>query len=540
MKYALFPLVSLLVAAEAQTNSEPQPLPLPQPIVKPQDIAYPGTMTLFVDATDLDHRIYRIKQTIPIPASGPMVLWYSQWIPGTHAAIGPIHDYAGLKFSANGQPVKWSRDPVEVYAFHVDVPPGVQALDIEAQMLTPAETAQGAIVMTPEMLRLNWFSTALYPAGYFARRISVNASVKLPAGWQFGTALETESKAGDVTIFKTVSFETLVDSPLYAGKYFKKIELDTSGRSRVTLNVMADDAAQLEAKSSVMELHRELVRQADKLFGARHYDHYDFLLSLSDHLAGAGVEHQRSSDNGTSSRYFTAWDTAIIARDLLAHEYSHSWNGKYRRPADLWTPNFNVPMRTSLLWVYEGQTQYWGQVLAARAGFLTKEEALDSWALTAAQYDARVGRTWRSLQDTTNDPLLANRRPIPWSSWQRSEDYYSEGQLVWLEVDTLIRELSKNKRSLDDFAHAFFGINDGDWGQFTYTFDDIVSELNKVQPYDWAGFLRTRLDENAEHAPLAGLERGGYRLVYSEIESEYAKASAGRRKGIDFTYSLGF
>jgi predicted metalloprotease with PDZ domain len=401
------------------------------------------------------------------------------------------------------------------------------------------ESSQGGAAITREMLRLNWYAAALYPAGHFARQIQVEASLTLPVGWDFGTALESASTNSGVTVFKTVSFETLLDSPVIAGKYFKKIDLDPGGRSRVTLNVMADEPEFLDVAPKVLEIHRELVKQADKLYGARHFDHYDFLLSLSDRLATSGIEHQRSSSNGVEPKYFTTWDTAFISRDLLAHEYNHSWNGKYRRPADLWTPNFNVPMRDSLLWVYEGQTQYYGQVLQARAGFLTRQQALDSLAVTAATYDARAGRNWRNLQDTTNDPIIARRRAIPWTSWQRSEDYYSEGQLLWLEVDTLIRQLSGNRRSLDTFARAFFGINDGDWGQVTYTFEDIVSGLNAVEPHDWRAFLRQRLDETTPRAPLDGLERGGYRLIYTETPTDFAKANESRRKVTDLTFSLG-
>jgi len=524
--------------AHSELRSAPQPLPMPPTIEAPRDIPYPGAMTLDVDATDLDRRIFRVKQTIPA-RPGPMVLLYSRWISGAHSPIGPVYNFAGLKISTNGRMVNWTRDPADVYAYRVDVPDGAGVLDIEAQFLTPTESAQGGIAMTQEMLRLNWFTVALYPAGYFTRRIDVDASVTLPAGWQFGVALDVASSSGANTKFKTVSFETLVDSPLIAGKHFKKIDLDPQGRSPVVLNVVADEVEFLEAKPAIVAIHRELVRQADKLFGARHYNRYDFLLSLSDKLAGAGIEHQRSSDNGVTPKYFVSWDTAYISRDLLPHEYVHSWNGKYRRPADLWTPNFNVPMRNSLLWVYEGQTQYWGHVLAARAGFLTKQQALDSLATTAATYDARAARVWRNLQDTTNDPIIANRRAIPWRSWQRSEDYYQEGQLVWLEIDTLIRERSQNKRSLDTFARNFFGVNDGDWGQLTYTFDDIVAELNKVEPYDWAAFLRSRLEETANGAPLAGIARGGYRLTYVEKQSDYAKALDARRKIVDLTFSLG-
>ena len=534
--------VLLLVAGLTQAQgprSAPQPATMPPPIEAPLDIPYPGMMHLEVDATDLDHRIYHIRQTIPVAKSGPMVLLYARWIPGTHSPDGPLHNFAGIKITVAGKSVKWTRDPADVYAFHVDVPSGAKALDIEAQYLTPVESSQGGAAMTREMLRLNWYATAVYPAGYFARQIQVEASLKLPEGWQFATALETASTVRPVTVFKAVSFETLVDSPVIAGKYFQKIDLDPGGRSRVTLNVMADEPEFLEVSPKVLAIHRELVRQADKLYGARHFDHYDFLLSLSDRLGGAGIEHQRSSDNGADPKYFTTWDTAFLSRDLLSHEYNHSWNGKYRRPADLWTPNFNVPMRDSLLWVYEGQTQYYGWVLQTRAGFLTKQQSLDGLAGTAAAYDVRAGRTWRNLQDTTNDPIIASRRNIPWTSWQRSEDYYQEGLLLWLDVDTLIRQRSGGRRSLDTVARSFFGINDGDWGQVTYTFEDIVRALNAVEPHDWATFLRTRLDETTPRAPLDGLERGGYRLVYGETPTDLAKANETRRKVTDLTYSLG-
>jgi predicted metalloprotease with PDZ domain len=533
-----FLLLAGLTLAQGQ-RSAPQPLPLPPSIQSPKDVAYPGVIRLEVDATDLVHRVYHIQQTIPVTSSGPMVLLYAQWIPGTHSPDGPLHNFAALRIRAGGKPVKWTRDTVDVYAFHIDVPSGAKTLDIESQYLTPVESSQGGPAITREMLRLDWYATALYPAGYFTRQIPFDVSLKLPDGWQFGTALEVASGNSTNIRFKTVSFETLADSPVIAGRNFRKIDLDPGGRSRVTLNVMADEPEFLDASPKVLQIHRELVKQADKLFGARHFDHYDFLLSLSDRLSSKGIEHQRSSDNGTGPKYFSTWDTAFISRDLLPHEFTHSWNGKYRRPADLWTPNFNVPMRDSLLWVYEGQTQYWGQVLASRAGFLTKQQTLDNLAGIAAQYDSRAGRLWRNLQDTTNDPIIADRRAIPWTSWQRSEDYYWEGLLLWLDADTLIRERSSGKRSLDDFAKAFFGINDGDWGQLTYTFDDVVRALNAVEPYDWAAFLHARLDEISPRAPLDGLARGGYKLVYGETPTDYAKAEESRRKVTDLSYSLG-
>jgi len=333
--------------------------------------------------------------------------------------------------------------------------------------------------------------------------------------------------------------ETLIDSPIFAGRYFQRLDLETTGVAPVHLDVVADRPELLEIRPEQLMAHRALVQQAYKLYGSHHYDHYDLLLALTDRMGGIGLEHHQSSENGTVPGYFTEWDKNADTRDLLPHEFTHSWNGKFRRPADLWTANFNVPMRDSLLWVYEGQTQYWGFVLSARAGLWTKQQALDAIAATAATYDHRIGREWRALEDTTNDPIVALRRPLPWRSWQRSEDYYSEGQLVWLDADTLIREQSRGERSLDDFARAFFGINDGSYVPVTYTFDDVVNALNRVQSYDWAKFLRERLDGHGSGAPLDGISRGGYKLVYSDTPSEYFKNSEARRKVTDLTYSLG-
>lgn len=538
---AVLLVISPVIAQQGgkPVRSEPQPMAAAPSLPGPRDVAYPGTLTLEVDATDLDRRIFGIRQKVPVAKTGPLTLMYAEWIPGNHAPRGPIYNFAGLKISANGKPVPWRRDPADVFAFHVDVPAGVKALDVQAQFLSPIETAQGPIMMTQEMLRLNWYIGALYPAGHFARRINFDVSVKLPAGWDYATALETTSKNGDTVKFKTASWETVIDSPLFAGKYMRKFDLDPGGRSRVTLNAMGDEPGQVNPPAEVIEVHRNLVRQADKLFGARHFDHYDFLLSVSDRLATAGTEHQRSSNSGVNSQYFTGWSSAFVSKDLLAHEYVHSWNGKYRRPADLWTPSFNAPMRASLLWTYEGQTQYWGHVLAARSGFVTKQQALDLIANNAAVFDTRTGREWRPLVDATMDPVIAARRSLPWQNWQRSEDYYSEGQLIWMDVDTLIREKTGNKKSLDDFAKAFFGVNDGDWGQLTYTRADLVAALNKVQPHDWEAFFRKRVDDLAAKAPLDGLERGGYRLVYGDTPNAVWREGEARTRAVNLLYSIG-
>src|SRR5499427_4191869 len=534
-------VISILVAGGAMFTASiaaaQTPLPLPPEIVVPQDVPFPGTIRLAVDVTDVTRHIFRVRETIPVP-SGPLTLLYPKWLPGTHSPTGRIDALAGLIIQAHGQRVKWVRDTVDVYAFHVDVPAGVTNLDLEFQFLSAGDGNEGRIVTTREMLNLQWGSVVLYPAGYFARQITIEPSIALPEGWQFATALEAASASGPSAAFNPVSLEALVDSPVFAGRYIKRVELDASASAPVRLNVFADRPDLLEAKPDQLDAHRALVTQAYRLFNSHHYDRYDFLLDLTDRMGGIGLEHHRSSENVEPPTYFTEWYKNADTRTLLPHEYTHSWNGKFRRPADLWTANYNVPMRDSLLWVYEGQTQYWGHVLAARAGLLTKEQARDALAETAAIYGQRPGREWKSLQDTTNDPIVTPRRDLPWRTWQRSEDYYSEGQLLWLAVDTLIRELSAGQKSLDDFARVFFGIDSGKWeSSYTYEFDDVVQTLKTVQPYNWKEFLRDRL-ESRTYEPLDGISRGGYELSYSNTPTDYTKRRESRGKLTDLTFSL--
>ena len=532
--------VLAITAAPVAASPGPQPVTLPSASPAPRDIPYPGVIKLSVDATDLDRRIFRVRETVPVQGGQPLTLLFPKWLPGDHKPDGPLPSLAGLIVTSGGKRIEWVRDTVEVYAFHVTPPAGAKTVELEFQFVSPVLPDQGRVIVTPEMLNLQWNLVSLYPAGYFTRQIPIEAKVTLPEGWGFGTALEAASHDGATTTFKTVPYETLIDSPMFAGRYFKRVDLDPGGPAPVFMNVVADRAELLEIKPEQLQVHRNLIGQAYKLFGAHHYDHYDFLVAATDRMGGVGLEHHRSSEDGVPPDYFTEWDKNAWTRDLLPHEFTHSWNGKYRRPADLWTPTYETPMQDSLLWVYEGQTQYWGYVLAARSGLLTKEHALEAIALTAAVYDNTPGRTWKALQDTTNDPIVAMRAPLPWRSWQRSEDYYSEGQLVWLDIDTLIRERSGGKRSLDDFAKAFFGGESGGFSPVTYTFDDVVKALNGIEPHDWAAFLRSRLDGHGPGAPLDGVTRGGYRLVYTDTPTDYQKQLLTMRKGQDFTYSLGF
>jgi predicted metalloprotease with PDZ domain len=528
------PLVCALLSAGFALAAAPVLADVPPP----QDIAFNGTVKIKVDATDIAHRVFRVHETVPAQA-GPLTLLYPQWLPGHHSPSGPIDKLAGLVVKANGQVLPWTRDPLNVYAFHVEVPQGASSVDVEFQFLSPQDKSQGRVIMTPEMLNLEWNTVTLYPAGYNANRIMTEASVTYPAGWQSATALDVASRDGSTVNYKPIEYNDLVDSPIYAGKYFKRIDLDPGSKTPVFLNVVADDAKSLETTPAQIKAHRNLVQQMYKMYGAHHYNHYDFLLSLSDKMSGQGLEHHRSSENGVGPDYFTEWDKGSLGRDLLAHEFNHSWDGKYRRGADLTTPSFNVPMQDSLLWVYEGQTQFWGNVMAVRSGLVGKDDGLDMLAYVAATYDrGRPGlASWRNVQDTTNDPIIAQRAPLPYRNYQSSEDYYSAGQMIWLDVDGKLRELTGNKKTIDDFGKAFFGMKNGEWHVNPYTFEDVVKTLNGIQPYDWASYLRTRLDG---HGPLiGGIASHGWKLVYTDKPSKAIKSLESRRHFTDLTYSLG-
>ena len=510
--------------------------PLP-PIPEARDVDYaPGPIDVAVDARNLGQRIFRVRQRIPVQA-GPLVLLYPAWLPGNHAPRGPIEKIAGIRFSAGGEALGWRRDPMNVYAFHLDIPQGVTTLQADFDYLTPTDPTQGRVVMTPAMLNLQWNAVLLYPAGHAQDRLVFHPRVTYPAGWQAGTALEVDRLEGDTVVYKPVPLEILADSPVYAGKHYRRIDLTPPGRRPVALNVVADDPRFLQAKPEHIAQHRALVAQSLKLFDSEHYDRYEFLLSLSSQLSGNGLEHQRSSENGQAPGYFSEWTPKAGSGDLLGHEFTHSWNGKYLRPAGQDVDDLNTPLDDSLLWVYEGQTQYWGNVLTARAGLRSQALSRDALAGVVATYaHGRPGLSWRSLQDTTYDPIIAARRPKPYPGYQLSEDYYRGGQMIWLEADVLIRRATGNRRSLDDFARGFFGVDDGQWRTPRhYGFDDVVAALDAVHPHDWSGFLRDRVEGRA--AITDGIEAAGWKLVWKETPNALAKS--GRGSSGDYVYSLG-
>jgi predicted metalloprotease with PDZ domain len=491
---------------------------------------------LEVDASEAPRKIYHARLTIPAEP-GPITLYYPKWIPGTHGPSGPIADLAGLKMQASGQAVPWKRDDVDMYAFHCTVPEGASNLEVSLDLLAASRGGFGTTTQHIGVVR--WNEVLLYPRGKSIDAIDFQASLKLPAGWKLSTALPIESQQGDLTRFGRVSLETLVDSPVHAGHYHREIRLGPPGEPAHYLDLVCDSPAGLEITPKIKAHYEKLVVEAGALFGSRHYRSYHFLVTLSEKMPFHGLEHHESSDNGMPERSMSDDEAGKAIAFLLPHEYVHSWNGKYRRPAGLITPTYQEANNTRLLWVYEGLTEYLGTVLAARSGLWTVDEARDYLAVTADQMQNQTGRVWRPLEDTT---LVAPMRAYDaggWNGWRRSADYYDEGTLIWLEVDTKIRQLTEGKRSLDDFCRRFHGGPGGAVVVKPYTFGDVVDDLNAVAPHDWEGLLTRRLTQTVNRAPLAGFQQGGWRLVFADKPTAFEKAAQGLRKQIDLSSSIG-
>jgi len=502
---------------------------------------YPAEVKLDVDLSDPIQRIFRVHETIPV-GPGALTLYYPKWIPGEHSPSGTIDAVAGLIVrSEAGQRIEWRRDLEDMFTLHLAVPEGVKAVVLDFELLSPGpggEFGQSASV-TDRIEDLEWNQVLFYPSGYSAHNIIFKPSIRIPAGWGYGTALDAQNTNGANVTFAPVSLEQLIDSPLICGQYFSRIDLAPGAPVPVHLDLVADDGSDLKLDDAQLQAHRNLISQAQALFGARHYGHYDFLFTLSENTGHFGLEHSQSSDDRYYARFFVDPDTYLAGGGLLPHEYVHSWNGKFRRPGGLATPNYNVPMRGELLWVYEGLTEYLGDVLTARSGIWTPEQYREELAATAANMDHRPGRAWRDLQDTADAAQLLYYSPPDWMSELRSVDYYPEGELLWLDVDTIIREKSGGKKSLDDFTRAFYGTDDGSFAAKPYEFADLVKVLNAVQPNDWASFLHSRLDSHDKGAPLDGIKRGGWSVTYDDQRSAAFKAHEKTRKFLDLRYSIG-
>ena len=499
---------------------------------------------LRVDATDAPRRVFHVQMTMPAKP-GAMTLLYPEWIPGDHSPDGPLAQVVGLVIKGGGKTVAWRRDDVNMFAFHIDVPAGVSSLDVSFDFLSPPDTSgfAGGSSATTELAVLNWNQFILYPQGVDADQFQYQANLKVPDGWKYGTALPIRRETGNEIEFQPASLTTMVDSPVSAGKHYRTIDLGVDRGAPHFVHLAGDSDRAIEAPAELIAGWKNLVAETGALFGSRHYRDYHFLLTLSDHVAHFGLEHHESSDDRVAER--TLVDAAPRNHEaaLLTHEFTHSWNGKYRRPAGLVSGGkdggYDVPMKGDLLWVYEGLTNYLGEVLAPRSGLWTKEQYMDSLAQTAAALDNSYGRRWRPLEDTAIAAQLLYFAPEDYADYRRGVDYYPEGSLIWLEADVLIRKMSGGAKSLNDFCLAFHGGPGGAPALKTYTFEDVVAGLNAVQPYDWAGFFHERLRSTSPHAPLGGIENGGWKLVYNATRSEGWKDYEESAKVVDLSYSIG-
>jgi predicted metalloprotease with PDZ domain len=497
------------------------------------------SIRLLVDLTEAPRNIFHSSLTLPA-TPGEMTLVYPKWIPGNHRPSGPIANVAGLHFKAGNQELGWHRDPVEMYSFHVTVPAGVKEIQATFDLISADSAGGGGAAASSNLLDLNWNQVVLYPEGAASDAVEFVPSVRLPAGWKYGTSLGTARASADEVDFSPVSLTTLVDSPLIAGAHYRQIELLPAGEIPAhVMDLVAESDAALEMSPQDIAAYRKLVTEADALFGAHHYLQYHFLYTLSDAVGHHGLEHHQSSDNSVGERTLIDPEKHFLEAGLLPHEFTHSWNGKFRRPAGLATRNYQEPMIGDLLWVYEGLTEYLGNVLTARSGLWSPEQYREVLAGTAAMLDHRVGRTWRPLEDTAVSVQTLRMLGPQWENWRRSLDYYPEGELIWLEVDTILRKQTDGRRSLDDFCRRFHGGESGAPKVVSYTFEDVVRELTAVAPYDWAGLLQQRVKATSQHAPLRGIEGGGWRLIYNDKPNSFLAAIAGESKRTDLAYSLG-
>jgi len=497
---------------------------------------------LEVDLRDAAKRVYHSKMEFPVKA-GPLTLVYPKWIPGEHSPTSAIVDATGLHFRGSGKEIAWRRDDVDVYAFHCEVPGGVTVLEVTLDYLLPVESGTAGVPSASARVAvLPWNLVVLYPDGARADDVKFAPSIRVPEGWKFATALQLtgNNRAEGVAEFETVSLTTLVDSPLLAGAFFKTYDLAPGQKTEHRLNIAADSSAATAISNEELQHMRQLVSETEALFGTHHYRHYDFLLALSDHLQPNGLEHHESSDNRGPERMWLDPDTLETLVDLLPHEYFHSWNGKYRRPAGLATRNYQEPMKGDLLWVYEGLTQYYGVMLAARSGFWSPAQLRETLAATAAYLNDRPGRTWRDLEDTAISTQLLYGARSGGSSWRRSVDYYDESTLIWLEVDTIIRKESKAQKSLDDFCKKFHGTDAGLIKVAPYTLDDVVATMNTVAPYDWNKFFEDRIHSHGPGAPLGGITNSGWKLTFNEAMNEHQRAEEDSDHMVDVSFSLGF
>jgi predicted metalloprotease with PDZ domain len=499
-----------------------------------------GPIKISVDATQVSQRILHAKLVYPVQA-GPLTLYYPKWMPADHSPDGPIWNLAGLKFSSGGQEIPWHQDLVDMFAFNLDVPVGTSSIECSLDFLlsTPGPTIDFSASGAARLFVLMWNQVVLYPKGWPAAELTFDPTLTLPNGWKFNTALPVSGQSGNTITFAPVPLDLLIDSPVQSGEFIRVFPLNPGGSPPHELDVASDDAWALDVPPDLIEHYKRLVAEASALYQSHHFRDYHFLLTLSDNVMGLGQEHHESSDDRVRQHTLVDPNARILEAGLFPHEFTHSWNGQYRRPEGLATPDFQQPMKGELLWVYEGLTEYLGEVLTARSGLLTPAQSRESIALTASTLEHRAGRRWRSLQNTANAAQILYFSPEEWSSYRRSVDFYPEAVLIWLEVDATMRKLTDDKRSMNDFCHTFYGGPDGQPVIKTYTFDDLVSTLNGIAPFDWRSFFRARLDSTAPGAPLGGITGSGWRLVYNDDPNEILTAGEAVSGGGEFTSSIG-
>lgn len=529
--------VSLLVLTGRIAAQTP-----PAPGTSPAAAGSRAPIRIYADLSEAPRRIFHARLLFPV-SPGPLTLEYPQWIPGEHGPTGPIQDLVGLKFSAAGKPLEWHRDDVDMYAFHVTIPDGVTELSVSLDYVTPAEGLgySSGPSATPKMVFLEWCLLTLYPQGVKSDDLTYLPTLRLPGNWKYGTALESVNQDDDgVITFKPVTLTNLIDSPVLSGEYFRSIPLATDIKPPHHLNVAADTKEALDISKDELASYNQLVREAGALFGARHYNHYDFLLALSDHMDDSGLEHHQSSDDRAPERMFLDSLLWLNNADLLSHEFVHSWNGKYRRPAGLATPDYQQPMKTDMLWSYEGLTEYLGEMLAARSGAQSPEDYREWLAFVAAYLNDWPGRSWRPLEDTAVSAQLLYVVPNHnWRSWRRSVDFYEEGALMWLEADVTIRQLTQGKKSLDDYCKLLYGAPSTPPQMVPYTFEEVTTALNQVAPYDWPKFFHDRLDEITPHPPTAGITEGGWELAFDDKPNRFIQSQEEAESEVIENFTLG-
>ena len=496
---------------------------------------------LRVDATDAPRRLFHVQMTMPAK-SGPLTLLYPKWIPGEHGPTGLITNMVGLRVQGGGKVIPWKRDSTNMFAFHLDVPAGVNSLDVTFDFISPPEGGgfTSSAATTSELAVLNWNQVLLYPEGTQPDQATYQASLRVPNGWRYGTALPIAKESGNEIEFQPAPLTTLIDSPVSAGTHYRTIELGTDNGISHFLHLAADSDRALEVSDEIIGHYQNLVKEAGALFGSQHFRSYHFLFTLSNHVAHFGLEHHESSDDRDEERTLIDPDKFRLTADLLSHEFVHSWNGKFRRPRGLLSDDhdggYETPMQGDLLWVYEGLTEYLGGVLTARSALWKPEDYRDKLALTAAALDHQYGREWRPLQDTAVSAQFLYDAGNDYGDYRRSVDFYPEGILIWLDADVTIRQLSKGKKSLDDFCRIFHGGPGGAPALKPYDLADVVATLNAVQPNDWAAFFNERVNSTSAHAPLGGIEHAGWKLAYDTEQSDFFSTG---EEGENLSYSLG-